>query len=175
MYAEAGLLFPYFQNFSQEVQQLEEYCKTQFLQNLIEKINMASFSKCFFFFFFLALDEFATVTFCSWQFWKFHSGKLTWLKYQEHVHLFLAQVGLHVFREMVFEVGIEPNGITMVGLLKPSANLGDLNIGRMVHGLVISRGFGFEVYMENSLIDMYSKLLGYLLALSMYALSNWSL
>ena len=29
MYAEAGLLFPYFQNFSQEVQQLEEYCKTQ--------------------------------------------------------------------------------------------------------------------------------------------------
>ena len=76
---------------------------------------------------------------------------------------------------MVFEVGIEPNGITMVGLLKPSANLGDLNIGRMVHGLVTSRGFGFEVYMENSLIDMYSKLLGYLLALSMYALSNWSL
>nr|XP_023906267.1 uncharacterized protein LOC112017994 isoform X1 [Quercus suber] len=29
MYAEAGLFFPYFQNFSQEVQQLEEYCKTQ--------------------------------------------------------------------------------------------------------------------------------------------------
>ena len=73
---------------------------------------------------------------------------------------------------MVFEVGIEPNGITMVGLLKPSVNLGDLNIGRMVHGLVISRGFGFEVYMENSLIDMCSKLLGYLHALSMYASSG---
>uniref|UniRef100_A0A2N9J992 CCT domain-containing protein n=1 Tax=Fagus sylvatica TaxID=28930 RepID=A0A2N9J992_FAGSY len=29
MYAEAGLLFPYFQNFSQEAQQLDEYCKTQ--------------------------------------------------------------------------------------------------------------------------------------------------
>ncbi|KAJ7965358.1 Zinc finger protein CONSTANS-like protein [Quillaja saponaria] len=29
MYAETGLLFPYFQNFSQELQQLEEYCKTQ--------------------------------------------------------------------------------------------------------------------------------------------------
>ena len=67
MYADAGLLFPYFQNFSQEVQQHEEYYKTQFLANLIEKINMASFSKCFFFyfFFFLALDEFATVTFCA--------------------------------------------------------------------------------------------------------------
>lgn len=28
MYAETGLLFPYFQNFYQELQQLEEYCKT---------------------------------------------------------------------------------------------------------------------------------------------------
>ena len=34
---------------------------------------------------------------------------------------------------------------------------------------MISRGFGFEVYMGNSLIDMYSKLSSYLLALSMYA------
>ncbi|KAB1205031.1 Zinc finger protein CONSTANS-LIKE 12 [Morella rubra] len=29
MYADAGILFPYFQNFSQEVHQLDEYCKTQ--------------------------------------------------------------------------------------------------------------------------------------------------
>ena len=29
MYAETGLLFPYFHNFSQEAQQLDEYCKTQ--------------------------------------------------------------------------------------------------------------------------------------------------
>ncbi|KAI4337962.1 hypothetical protein L6164_016323 [Bauhinia variegata] len=29
MYAETGLLFPYLHNFSQELQQLEEYCKTQ--------------------------------------------------------------------------------------------------------------------------------------------------
>ncbi|KAI4307117.1 hypothetical protein L6164_030337 [Bauhinia variegata] len=29
MYAETGLLFPYLQNFSQELQQLEEYCTTQ--------------------------------------------------------------------------------------------------------------------------------------------------
>ncbi|KAF7816696.1 Zinc finger protein CONSTANS-LIKE 5 [Senna tora] len=28
MYADTGLLFPYFQNFSQELQQLDEYCKT---------------------------------------------------------------------------------------------------------------------------------------------------
>ncbi|KAK7282577.1 hypothetical protein RIF29_11475 [Crotalaria pallida] len=29
MYAETGLFFPYLQNFSQELHQLEEYCKTQ--------------------------------------------------------------------------------------------------------------------------------------------------
>ena len=34
---------------------------------------------------------------------------------------------------------------------------------------MISRGFGFEMYMGNSLINMYSKLSGYFLALSMYA------
>ncbi|XP_023913663.2 pentatricopeptide repeat-containing protein At2g17210 [Quercus suber] len=68
-----------------------------------------------------------------------------------------AQVGLQVYREMVFEVGIEPDGVTMVSLLKACASLGDLSIGRMVHGLVISRGFVFEMYIGNSLIDMYSK------------------
>ncbi|KAK4561958.1 hypothetical protein RGQ29_004705, partial [Quercus rubra] len=68
-----------------------------------------------------------------------------------------AQVGLQVYREMVFEVGIEPDGVTMVSLLKACASLGDLSIGRMVHGLVIGRGFVFEVYIGNSLIDMYSK------------------
>uniref|UniRef100_A0A7N2N073 Pentatricopeptide repeat-containing protein n=1 Tax=Quercus lobata TaxID=97700 RepID=A0A7N2N073_QUELO len=45
-----------------------------------------------------------------------------------------AQVGLQVYREMVFEVGIEPDGVTMVSLLKACASLGDLSIGRMVHG-----------------------------------------
>ncbi|KAG6715298.1 hypothetical protein I3842_05G243600 [Carya illinoinensis] len=29
MYADTEIMFPYFQNFSQEAQQLEEYCKTQ--------------------------------------------------------------------------------------------------------------------------------------------------
>ncbi|KAK9266823.1 hypothetical protein L1049_001647 [Liquidambar formosana] len=29
MYAETGLLFPYLQSFSQEVQQLEDYCRSQ--------------------------------------------------------------------------------------------------------------------------------------------------
>lgn len=28
MYAEAGLFFPYMQNFGQDIQQLEEYCKS---------------------------------------------------------------------------------------------------------------------------------------------------
>ena len=49
MYAEAGLLFPYFQNFSQEVQQLEEYCKTQ---KCNASNSMVLSVSLFFFFFF---------------------------------------------------------------------------------------------------------------------------
>ncbi|XP_059434273.1 pentatricopeptide repeat-containing protein At2g17210 [Corylus avellana] len=68
-----------------------------------------------------------------------------------------AQVGLHVFQEMVSEVSIEPDAVTMVSVLKACTSLGHLNLGRVVHGLVISRGFGFDIYVGNSLIDMYSK------------------
>jgi len=47
MYADTGLLFPYFQNFSQEVQQLEEFCKTQksnaFMSNLIQSSMISEY------------------------------------------------------------------------------------------------------------------------------------
>ncbi|KAE8008888.1 hypothetical protein FH972_005359 [Carpinus fangiana] len=68
-----------------------------------------------------------------------------------------AQVGLQVFQEMVSEVSIEPDAVTMVSVLKACTSLGHLNMGRVVHGLAISRGFGFDMYVGNSLIDMYSK------------------
>ncbi|XP_062177601.1 pentatricopeptide repeat-containing protein At2g17210 [Alnus glutinosa] len=68
-----------------------------------------------------------------------------------------AQVGLQVFQEMVSDVSIEPDAITMVSVLKACTSLGQFYMGRVVHGLVISRGFGFDLYVGNSLIDMYSK------------------
>lgn len=68
-----------------------------------------------------------------------------------------AEVGLQFFGEMVSDDCIEPDGITMVSVLKACTSLGDWIMGRVVHGLVISRGFGFDQYVGNSLIDMYSK------------------
>ncbi|KAG6712157.1 hypothetical protein I3842_05G090100 [Carya illinoinensis] len=68
-----------------------------------------------------------------------------------------AEIGLQVFLEMVSEVGIELDGIVMVSVLKACTSLGDWIMGTVIHGLVIIRGFGFDLYIGNSLIDMYSK------------------
>ncbi|KAF1865054.1 hypothetical protein Lal_00004428 [Lupinus albus] len=47
MYAETGLFFPYLQNFSQELHQLEEYCKTQksnvLMNDLVQSSAMAEY------------------------------------------------------------------------------------------------------------------------------------
>ncbi|OIV91959.1 hypothetical protein TanjilG_08069 [Lupinus angustifolius] len=47
MYAETGLFFPYLQNFSQELHQLEEYCKTQksnvSMNDLVQSSAMAEY------------------------------------------------------------------------------------------------------------------------------------
>ncbi|KAK3195556.1 hypothetical protein Dsin_026866 [Dipteronia sinensis] len=65
--------------------------------------------------------------------------------------------GLQLFRKMVLNVGIEPDGLTMVSVLKACANSRDLRMGRVVHGLVICRGLDCDLFVGNSLIDMYSK------------------
>jgi hypothetical protein len=44
MFAETGLLFPYLQNYSQEFQQLEEYCMTQkFNASMVPSISLSFF------------------------------------------------------------------------------------------------------------------------------------
>ncbi|XP_054799372.1 uncharacterized protein LOC129303853 isoform X2 [Prosopis cineraria] len=46
MYAETSLLFPYFQNFSQELQQLEEYCKThKFNASMSDIVSFSAISE----------------------------------------------------------------------------------------------------------------------------------
>ncbi|KAI5592773.1 hypothetical protein BDE02_04G175800 [Populus trichocarpa] len=67
------------------------------------------------------------------------------------------QVGLQMFRKMVLVPGIEPDGVVMVSVLKACASSRDVCTGRLVHGLVIHRGFDCDLFVENSLIDMYSK------------------
>ncbi|KAM1454029.1 hypothetical protein ACFXTO_003592 [Malus domestica] len=68
-----------------------------------------------------------------------------------------ALIGMQMFRRMVAELGIEPDGVTMVSVLKACTNLKDLTMGQSIHGLVICRGLDCDMFVGNSLIDMYSK------------------
>ncbi|PON45036.1 Tetratricopeptide-like helical domain containing protein [Parasponia andersonii] len=74
-----------------------------------------------------------------------------------YVHCGEAQIGVQTFLNMTSKGGIEPDGVTMVSVLKACANLGDQTMGTLVHGLVIRRGLDWDLFIGNSLIDMYSK------------------
>lgn len=67
-------------------------------------------------------------------------------------------LGLKLFREMVREAKTEPDCITLTSVLKACAVLVDIDVGRSVHGFSIRKGFDLaDVFVRNSLIDMYSK------------------
>ncbi|KAJ0076929.1 hypothetical protein Patl1_35727 [Pistacia atlantica] len=68
-----------------------------------------------------------------------------------------ASSGLQLFQKMVSDARIEPDGVTAVSVLKGCANSKNLIVGRMVHGLVVCRGLDCDLFVGNSLIDMYSK------------------
>ena len=68
-----------------------------------------------------------------------------------------AQMALQLFLEMASNARIELDGITMVSVLKACANTGDISMGRSVHGVVICRGLDYDLFVGNSIIDMYSK------------------
>ncbi|KAF2301899.1 hypothetical protein GH714_030256 [Hevea brasiliensis] len=53
-------------------------------------------------------------------------------------------------------VDISPNNVTIVSVLSACAQLGNLNLGRSVHGLGIKLGFE-EPAVVNALVDMYAK------------------
>lgn len=74
-----------------------------------------------------------------------------------YVHCEEAQIGVKMFRKMVSELGIEPDGVTVVSVLKACTSLRDLTMGISLHGLVIYRGLDSDLFVGNSLIDMYSK------------------
>lgn len=63
---------------------------------------------------------------------------------------------LDLFREMVF-VGVEPNGVTLASVISACASLQALNKGEEVHSMAVKVGFGDNLLVGNSLIDMYSK------------------
>lgn len=68
-----------------------------------------------------------------------------------------ACVALGVFKEMLSEFGSKIDGHTIVSVLKACTNLNDLITGRTLHGFGIQKGFDFDLFLGNSLVDMYSK------------------
>ncbi|XP_068658046.1 pentatricopeptide repeat-containing protein At2g03880, mitochondrial-like [Aristolochia californica] len=63
---------------------------------------------------------------------------------------------LHVFVLMIDE-GLLPDKYLMPTIFKACTRLRDLNLGRMMHGLVIKRNLDYDIFTENSLVDMYAK------------------
>ncbi|CAN8257825.1 unnamed protein product [Cochlearia groenlandica] len=67
-------------------------------------------------------------------------------------------LGFGLFREMIREAITEPDCITVTNVLKACTVLEDIDVGRLVHGFAIRKGIGSaDVFVRNSLIDMYSK------------------
>lgn len=54
-------------------------------------------------------------------------------------------------------VGLEQNKFTLSSIFSACAGLGALNEGNQVHAILFKAGFGANVYVASSLIDMYAK------------------
>uniref|UniRef100_A0A3Q7EKY1 Uncharacterized protein n=1 Tax=Solanum lycopersicum TaxID=4081 RepID=A0A3Q7EKY1_SOLLC len=63
---------------------------------------------------------------------------------------------IEIFREMQF-CGVEPNYVSIVGIVPACANLGALSIGKEIHAYSIKVPSISHVNIQNSLVDMYAK------------------
>ncbi|KAL5976508.1 hypothetical protein ACLOJK_020841 [Asimina triloba] len=63
---------------------------------------------------------------------------------------------LRLFSEM-HSAGFLPSEFTFVGILNACSNLAVLNEGKQVHGYLLKLGYGFQIFVRSSLIDMYAK------------------
>lgn len=67
-----------------------------------------------------------------------------------------ATVALGFFKRMI-DFGITLDGQSVVSVLKACSKLMAIRMGESIHGFVISRGLGYDLFVQNSLIDLYSK------------------
>ncbi|KAL6210220.1 hypothetical protein ACLB2K_015453 [Fragaria x ananassa] len=68
---------------------------------------------------------------------------------------------LNALFRMRFEVGIEPNEVTLISVVSACASRGAVDEGMHIHGLALKLGLLWEPKLVNSLINLYGKL-GYL-------------
>ncbi|XVF41691.1 hypothetical protein PTKIN_Ptkin01aG0300100 [Pterospermum kingtungense] len=64
---------------------------------------------------------------------------------------------LLLFREVIRDEFISPDQVTSSSVLSASANIGALDFGKQVHGVVVKQGSSTLSYVNNSLMDMYFK------------------
>ncbi|KAL8483087.1 hypothetical protein ACS0TY_025948 [Phlomoides rotata] len=74
-----------------------------------------------------------------------------------YVHIDDNVIALELFKKMVSEFGVEPDGQTMVSVLKGCTNLVDIGIGKLIHGFIVLRGLNYDVFVGNTLVDLYCK------------------
>jgi pentatricopeptide repeat protein len=73
-----------------------------------------------------------------------------------HVKCGQGHIALALFQQMQQE-GVEPNPVTFVGAVAACASAEALEEGRHVEKQIIQSGYESDVFISNSLIDMYSK------------------
>jgi pentatricopeptide repeat protein len=67
-----------------------------------------------------------------------------------------AEKALEVFQQMQCK-GVQPVPVTFVAALNACASLGVLKVGQHLHTQIVQNGFQSNVFVGNSLIDMYAK------------------
>ncbi|KAF5189779.1 Pentatricopeptide repeat-containing protein [Thalictrum thalictroides] len=65
--------------------------------------------------------------------------------------------GFRLFILMRSEESVDINSTTLAVIFDACSNLGKLKEGIQVHGLFLSMGFGFDVFLGNSIINMYCR------------------
>lgn len=67
-----------------------------------------------------------------------------------------ATSAMELFSQMRME-GIGPNSVTLLAVISACTALSCLTLAQSVHGYLIKSGLNMQVFIDNSLIDMYSK------------------
>lgn len=67
-----------------------------------------------------------------------------------------SEMALQLFREMLVE-GVCPNHFTLSTVLKLCSRVGDVQMGKRIHGWILRNGVNLDVVLENSMLDLYAK------------------
>lgn len=67
-----------------------------------------------------------------------------------------AREAIRLFNRMQIE-GILPNNATFLAVISSCVSLSSLSDGGSIHGYTLKSGFGYDLFIQNALINMYSK------------------